>query len=221
MDTPQTPEEILLLFEARMASLGMTQAQLDAKAFGKQGTAAIQNLKKGADPAFSRVAAMARALGLELYLGMPRHLGLAEPPADSDFHVVNTGKAGYLPIPWTEPGPGKGSSPIALMGDWLRQHALIADNLSATLPDISLVEDVEAARCVAILEAGAPRRGAGQLWCLKEGSKVILARIAWIEGGLVIMPPRVDQAPRVVRLADETAPHPLGRVACLAVITGG
>lgn len=217
----ETPQDILDLFEVRMAQLGMTQSQLDAKAFGKPGNTAIQSLKKGADPAFSRVAAMARALGLELYLGMPRHLGMADPPAESDFHIVNTGKAGYLPIPWTEPGPGKGSSPLAVMGWWLEQNALVADDLSAVLPDVSLVDDVDASRTIAVLQAGAHRRGAGQLWCLKEGSKVILARIAWIDGGFVIMPPRVEQAPRVIRMSDENAPHPLGRVACLAVITTG
>jgi hypothetical protein len=216
-----TPEDILKLFETRMAALGMTQSQLDAKAFGKPGNTAIQSLKKGFDPAFGRVAAMARVLGLELYLGPPRSHGMAEPEAPSDFHIVNTGKAGYLPIPWTEPGLGRGSSPVALLGWWLEKNALIADDLSAVLPDISLVEDVDPARTIAILQAGAVRKGAGQLWCLKEGSKVILARIAWTNGGFVIMPPRVDQAPRVVLSADPSAPHPIGRVACLAVVTPG
>lgn len=105
--------------------------------------------------------------------------------------------------------------------DWLDSNRLNPERLSAVLPDVSQVDGVEAARTVAIIETASARRGVGQIWCLKEGSKIILARIAWIEGGVVMMPPRVDQAPRVVRLDDPSAPYPLGRVACLAVITPG
>ncbi len=218
MQTPETPEEILILFESRMAALGMTQSQLDVKAFGKQGTSSIQNLKKGADPSYSRVAALARALGLELYLGLPRVPGLADPPADSDFHLVNIGKAGYLTLPWAEPGLGKGSAPVAVHGSWLESHSLIPDRLSAVVPDISLIDGVPAEDTVAILEKAADRRGSGQTWCIKDRGKVILARLAFIDGGFVIMPARLDQAPRVVRKDDPDGPYPLGRVALLAAI---
>jgi hypothetical protein len=214
----RTAHDILALFESRMEELGMTQSQLEDKAFGKPGNTAIQSLKKGAGPSFERVADMARALGLELYLGRPRRHGLVEPEAASDFHVRNTGKAGYLPIPWTESKPGKGSSPLALLDSWLEDHALIIDELSAVLPDITMVEGVDPARTVAILEAHAPRRGAGQLWCLKQGAKVLLARIAWVQDGFVIMPPRLDQAPQFIRADTPDAPRPLGRVACLATL---
>lgn len=214
----ESPSDILSIFEARMAELGMTQSQLDLKAFGKPGNASIQNLKKGADPAYSRVAAMARALGLELYLGKPRRLGLAEAEGLTDFHTVNSGKAGYLPIPWSEPGPGKGSSPLALLGTWLDDHALIPDNLAAVIPDSSLIDDADPDGMVAVIDARAARHGVGQLWCLREGGKVLLARIAWIDDGYVIMPPRLDEAPRVIRTADAKGPRPLGRVACLLLM---
>ncbi len=215
----ETPIDLLKIFEERMAEMGMSQSQLEAKAFGKAGNAAIQNLKRGADPAFGRVAAMARALGLELYLGVPRPMGMAEPQADNDFHSGNIARAGYLPLPWAEPGPGKGSAPLAIHSAWLDRQALVPDGLSAIIPDVSMVEDVEPTRTVCVIEKDAPRRGAGHLWCLREAGKVILARLAWTDGGFVLMPPRLNEAPRVCRLGDPNAPHPIGQVAFLAVVT--
>ena len=64
--------EILRLFEARMHELGMTQVELGLRAFGKADNAAIQGLKRGSVPALDRVAAMAKALDLEVYLGPRR-----------------------------------------------------------------------------------------------------------------------------------------------------
>lgn len=55
-----------------MAELGLTQVELGMRAFGKADNAAIQGLKRGSVPALDRVAAMAKALDLEIYLGPPR-----------------------------------------------------------------------------------------------------------------------------------------------------
>lgn len=70
--------DILRLFEARMAELGMTQVELGMRAFGKADNAAIQGLKRGSVPGLDRVAAMAKALDLEVYLGLPRDTGPVE-----------------------------------------------------------------------------------------------------------------------------------------------
>jgi hypothetical protein len=74
---------------------------------------------------------------------------------------------------------------------------------------------------VAILEARAPRRGAGHLWAFQDGSKITIGRLAFLpEGGFVIMPRNPDQAPRVERGGVDSGLLILGRVACLAMVTG-
>jgi hypothetical protein len=216
----RSPEEILALFEARMAELGMSQSQLEARAFGKAGNTAIQNLKKGASPAFDRVADMARVLGLELYLGRPRGPGMSEPPSDTDFRTTNLGKAGYVTIPWFEPKIGKGSAPVAIQGSWLSRNALDPEFLSAIEPEVSLVADIEPQGLVAIIEARAPRRGSGPLWCFIDKGRSTLARVAWLEGQFVIMPPQFDMAPMVFKNNDPNSPRPVGRVAGLLIILG-
>jgi hypothetical protein len=216
----RSPEELLALFEARMSELGLSQAQLEARAFGKPGNSAIQNLKKGASPSFDRVFDIAGALGLELYLGYPRSSGLAEPPSDTDFQTTSLGKAGYLTIPWYEPGLGKGSAPVAIQESWLRANALNPETLCAVEPDVSLVADLKANGLVAIVEKNAHRRGAGKLWCLIDKGKFSVARVAWVDSHFVVMPAEIEQAPRLFQVGAADSPYPIGRVACLLVVQG-
>jgi transcriptional regulator with XRE-family HTH domain len=215
-----TTAELLALLDARRLELGLSHMELGKAAFGRDDNSALSNLQRGSSPTFERLQNICTALGLEVRVEKPRSLqGLAEDSGDTDYDSPNLGRQGYLPIPWLDAEIGKGSAPLAFKASWLDVNRLNPERLSAVLPDISMVDRVDAGRTVAIIEARAERRGSGQLWCLRETGKVILARVAFVVGGFVIMPPRVDQAPRVVLSADPSAPHPIGRVACLAVAT--
>jgi hypothetical protein len=214
----RSPEEILALFESRMAELGMSQSQLEARAFGKAGNTAIQNLKKGASPAFDRVADMARVLGLELYLGRPRGPGMSEPPSDTDFGTKNLGRAGYLTIPWFEPAVGKGSAPVAIKASWLDENALDPETLCAVIPDESEVPGVEPKGLVVVVEKGSPRRGSGRPWCVISKGKIKIARVAWLPEHFIVMPAHPDKAPELFPLNGHDGPHPIGRIACLLMI---
>lgn len=66
--------EIYALFEARRKELGLSQADVGLLAFDKADNAALQNIKKGSSPSIERVSAIARALGLDLYLGEQREV---------------------------------------------------------------------------------------------------------------------------------------------------
>lgn len=214
-----TTADLYELLEARRLELGLSHMQLGKAAFGREDNSALSNLKRGSSPTLERLQDICAALGLEVRIEKPRSLqGLSEEGAETDFNAPNMGRAGYLPIPWLDAAAGKGSAPLALQTLWLDSQGLIPERLSAVLPDVSLIDGIHAPKAVAILEAQAPRRGVGQIWCLKSGGKVVLARIAWIEGGFVIMPPRLEEAPRVVRLDDQASPYPIGRVVVLAVV---
>ena len=207
------------LLEARRLELGLSQMQLGQAAFGRDDNSAIQNLKRGSSPTFERLNDICRALGLVVRVERPTTLrGMSDDSNPSQLAQPGNGRAGYLPIPWNSPAPGKGSAPLSISAEWLESHAIVPDDLTAVIPDLSMVDGVSPQNTVAILQAQAPRRGNGQIWCLNDGGKTLLARIAWLKDGFVIMPPTVDQAPRVIMRADSDSPRPIGRVACLATI---
>lgn len=217
--TVLTTAQLYELLEARRLELGLSHMQLGQAAFGREDNSAIPNLRRGSSPTLERLGQICDALGLEVRIEKPRALqGMSEDEADNDFAAKNTGRAGYLPLPWAEPGAGKGSAPVALHVAWLDANRLNPERLSAVIPDVSLVSGYDPARTVAIIEKDAPRRGGNQVWCLRETSRVILARVAWFETGFVIMPARPEEAPRLIRPDDPSAPYPLGRVACVAVV---
>ncbi|GEM_PF-495691 len=66
------------LVEKRRKELGLSQAEVCLRAFGKADNTAIQSLRKGSSPGIDRVFALAEALNLEFYLGEHRDLGPVE-----------------------------------------------------------------------------------------------------------------------------------------------
>jgi SOS-response transcriptional repressor LexA len=115
--------DVLRLIEARMQELGMTQVELGVRAFGKADNTAIQSLKRGSSPGLDRVAAMARALDLEVYLGPRREAGAVA--------LVNLDGLDYATIPMHEASLSAGAGAensgsnivdyLAFRRDWLRR----------------------------------------------------------------------------------------------------
>ena len=148
--------ELLSLFESRMRELDMTQTELGQKAFGKSDNTAIQSLKKGSSPAFDRVAAMAKALGLELYLGPPRD-GLKQRRVE---HVTVEG-SDYARIPLHDAklsaGPGQLNDGVAIIDhmafrqDWLRKISVKPENaLMARITGDSMAPGIQSGDVVMI-----------------------------------------------------------------------
>lgn len=126
--------DILSLFETRMRELDMTQTELGHRAFGKADNTAIQSLKKGSSPAYDRVAAMAKVLGLELYLGLPRE----GTPVQTVENVTIDG-ADFSRVPlhdaYLSAGPGaENGDDVAIIDqlvfrqDWLRKVGVNPEN---------------------------------------------------------------------------------------------
>ncbi len=126
--------DILALFESRMREMGLTQTDLSFRAFGKKDNSAIQSLKRGASPAFDRVAAMADALGLEMYLGPPRT------PAPVEQIILDSKEYALIPLHTATLSAGSGLANgdnaiidhLAFRINWLRRlnvapnHACLA-----------------------------------------------------------------------------------------------
>jgi len=72
------------LIESRRRELGLSQTDVGLRAFGKADNTAIQSIKKGSAPSVERMAAIAEALDLELYLGKRRDNPQPPPALDLD-----------------------------------------------------------------------------------------------------------------------------------------
>ncbi|MDO9639647.1 MAG: hypothetical protein Q7J44_13995 [Pseudotabrizicola sp.] len=210
------PAQLLSLIENRLAELGMSQAQLGLRAFGKADNTAIQSLKKGSSPAIDRLEAMAAALGWELYFGPYRQKpgAMNEGTPVDDFSSKNPMRAGFSPIPWFEPKIGSGSAPVAFLDSWLSSNGLILDNLVAVAPTMVSITGFDAARTLAMIDTSAPRRGFA-LWALKEPAGVSVASVSFDGADLIIESANRETAPRLIRNWSASDVRPAGKVAWL------
>ena len=127
--TMYNPVEILALIEARRAELGLSQAEVCMRAFGKADNTAIQSLKKGSSPAIDRVAALATALGLELYLGPVRDTEHGPEAASSnEFAQIPLHDAGLAAGAGLENHTEEVVDYLAFRRDWLRKTGVAPSN---------------------------------------------------------------------------------------------
>lgn len=64
--------DLYALLEERRRELGLSQAEVDRRAFGKAGNASFQAIRRGASPSYDRLMALGNVLGLEFYFGPQR-----------------------------------------------------------------------------------------------------------------------------------------------------
>ncbi len=66
------PSQIYTLIEERRTELGLSQAEVGERAFGKRDNAIFQSIRRGSVPSAEKLATLAEALGLEFYFGRKR-----------------------------------------------------------------------------------------------------------------------------------------------------
>ncbi len=147
----RTQEALYALIEARRTELGLSQAQLSLRAFGKSDSSPIQNLKRGSSPSYERLGALADALELELYFGPRRESGPIE-------HVrLDSKDYAHIPLHQALLAAGAGAhndadtviDHIAFRRDWLKNIGVTAssarlarvdgDSMQPTLFDDDLI----------------------------------------------------------------------------------
>jgi phage repressor protein C with HTH and peptisase S24 domain len=83
------PHELFEIIERQRKRLGLSQAEVGLRAFGKADNTSIQSLKKGSSPSVERMEALCAALDLDLYIGPRRDTGPVETlAADDDDYVL-------------------------------------------------------------------------------------------------------------------------------------
>lgn len=128
--TMHSPTELFELIEKRRRELGLSQADLGLRAFGKADNTAVQSLKKGSSPSVERMAALAEALDLELYIGPRRSAGTAPPTLTLDGDEFAA-----IPRLAVEASAGAGAyadqpevvGKLAFRHDWLRKIGVRPD----------------------------------------------------------------------------------------------
>ncbi|SHL49280.1 Peptidase S24-like [Roseovarius marisflavi] len=111
----------------------------------------LRSIQSGRDTPYSSLKDLARALGLEFYIGPPRETG--------PIYIVSLDGADYAPIPWVDArlaaGAGAENGDVSLQGalafrrDWLRERdispasvcllTVTGDSMAPTLHDGDLV----------------------------------------------------------------------------------
>jgi hypothetical protein len=185
---------------------------------------AIRNVtrsEKRSGPTLVRAEEICDALGLEFYIGPPRIPpgGFADADTETDFARPDAARGGYHAIPWHRPGLGTPSSPIALRQEWMSDHAMIPDQLRAVQPDELLVAGSGPRAVLAVIDTQAARRAANDIWCYEEKGKMVIARVAFDRGAIIITRENPPQPPRLLLESDRSLVTLQGRVVWLGSLT--
>lgn len=128
--TMLTPQRIYDALEARRQELGLSQAEVGARAFGKADNSAFQALRRGSSPSAEKLEALCSALGWEMYIGPHRDTGTVE--------VISEGGHDYAHIPVHEASLSAGNGfengceeivdHLAFRRSWLHRLGLSASS---------------------------------------------------------------------------------------------
>lgn len=186
--------------EARRADLGISQAEVGRRAFGRSDSSALQNIKRGSAPTWENLNALCAALGLVVRIDPKESVmsAFAEPKEKSDLGRTEALRAGYLPIPWHDAAMRKGSAPVALQASWLASEGIVPDNLRAVVPDRLQLDIALAKNTVAILDTTAAQKGGSGMWCYKDGASVGICRAAFHADMVILVPSDAKDPLRVI-----------------------
>lgn len=130
ISTMLSPGDIYSALEARRTELGLSQAEVGARAFGKADNSAFQALRRGSSPSAEKLAALCDAVGWELYFGPPRDTGPIE-------QVILDGREfAHIPLHAASLAAGGGASNddevvidhLAFRRSWLEQIGVSASS---------------------------------------------------------------------------------------------
>lgn len=149
----------------------------------------IRSLVDGRDLSVSNTLALVDALGFNVSVSRGGAVsGFSEGEAATDLGKKETLRAGFLPIPWHPEAGRQGSAPVAFSHDWLASQGLIPDFLRAAMPNFADSSFAMAKNTVAILQVNAARKGAGSIWCYRDGMTIGMARVIFVDGAAAIVP---------------------------------
>lgn len=204
--TMWTAGQIYELLEERRKSLGLSQADVGMRAFGRPDSTAMQNLRKGAMPGFDRVEALASALDLELYLGHRRE-PIIEPAADDGAYAhIPLHEATLAAGAGFENGDGIVIDYLTFRRDWLRrvkvtpEAAVLArirgDSMQPTISDGDVVM-IDTHRREVERHTAQGRLPRGQVYALRSDDGARVKRLAMVGDLMMVMSDNPDHQTEV------------------------
>lgn len=161
----------------------------------------------------NRAKAVCEALGLELYVGKKRGLGgFSEPGSDSVDGRQAARGGENVQIEWHQYARETGPAPICFEPNWIVENGFAPEFLRLIRPDFSHLLLLEARNTVALLATNGARRGAGSVWCFRNGFRIEVARIAFVDGDAVIMPDEKTEKTLVIPKSPSPGLQLLGQV---------
>lgn len=201
-----SPKTLLNQIEQRLKEMGMSQAQLGLKAFGKADNTAIQSLKKGSSPSVDRMEAIASALNLDFYIGPRRDTGPVEQLLleGTDFAPVHRLDVCLSAGPGAENSESDVIDTMAFRRDWLEKMNVApsaavlvkvkGDSMQPGLHDGDL----------ALVDTAQTTPRSGQVYAVTDiDAQTLVKRVDTLGGeGLLLRSDNPDFAP-LIRLGDD------------------
>lgn len=128
--TVQKAQDIYERLENRRKQLGLSQAEVGFRAFGKADNSAFQALRRGSSPSVEKLQELCRALEWEFYFGTPRDFDGEQPPAADPDEFAN------IPLHAASLAAGGGHENgleavidyLSFRRDWLRKIGVVPSN---------------------------------------------------------------------------------------------
>lgn len=214
-------DPVLAAIDQALARTGLTDAAASKLAVGNYSLLKNMRADRGEDKrySFQSLQALARVLGLECYFGPKRELsGFSETGETSELSRADGIRNGYLPIPWHQEASRRGSAPVAFQASWLASEGFSPDALTAVVPTKVGFSLSEAKNTVAILETAALQKGAGALWCYRDGTELGICRAAFSSEVIVLLPGAEDGDAKIIDRRSPGVFKMLGRVVWLGLL---
>jgi hypothetical protein len=193
-------DAILDTIDSALKRKGLSDAAASKMAVGHP--ALIKNLRMPREgekrynlPSLMRLADV---LDLEFYFGPKRRPGFEHGPRlVTNIDPSEDAPAGFVVIPWSDTGPGKGSAPFAFARNWLEQNNLLPDYLQAVIAEVIELTSIPAAETVALLDTRIGSRKGHGLWCFRDAGKATIAHMTFQGDITIIHPANVEDRPRI------------------------
>lgn len=191
--------DIYALVEERRAELGLSQAELEFRAFGKSGNGSVQNLRRGKAPGIERLGSLLETLGLEMYIGRPRPdfsqngkidpvltKGLSDAIAE-DFAYIQRFDVQLSAGPGTNGNNARELSPVAFRRDWMLQQGLVANQCAVCSVTGSSMEPLLFGGDLALIDRRRTDLKNNQVYAVVDvEGDVRIKRLEKIEGGILL-----------------------------------
>lgn len=199
----------------RAQKVSARQASLDV--VGNDGL--IRDIRAGVIPSVDRIEALFDYLGLEAYFGPRREPAQGAPlPLVSNMEPGTEPPSGFSTIPLIADRQGNSTAPVAFSNAWLRRHHLASDFLAAALPERFVLSDPPNPGSLTLIDTrNLPREGTA-LWCFRDGIKITVAHLTFVDDLAVVHPASHDDDAQVYRGKSAVALGLLGRVVWLGEI---